>query len=148
MSEIMDNEGLEPLGIGVECPEYVPTRHELLELARYWYEKRLSTYADCFYYEITDSYESRMLSYAERRLGRIAAAIGRAAMDAIVVEVEVEYQQRMGGDWEVVADGSPEQRETVRERVENENGIANNNDSIHQPARCPDLPGQMWLWEE
>ena len=51
-----DNEGLAPLGGGgflvgyvddvhgrgaKECPEYVPTRHELAKLAAHWYEEIL-----------------------------------------------------------------------------------------------------------
>ena len=62
--ELPDNDGLEPIVAGnciiggcseingsdaVACTEYIPTRHELLQLARYWYDTLLGIHLDWFF---------------------------------------------------------------------------------------------------
>jgi hypothetical protein len=133
--ELPDNEALEPLRVGnciidlcpeingsdaVACPEYIPTQHELLQLARYWYDTLLGIHLDWFFLAVSGSYESRMLAYAGRRLDRIAKVIGQEATDKVVAEVDTEYQERMGADWEIFIRGDDEEREMVRARVNDE----------------------------
>ncbi len=133
--ELPDNDGLEPIVAGnciiggcseingsdaVACTEYIPTRHELLQLARYWYDTLLGIHLDWFFLAQSGSYESRMLVYAGRRLDRIAKVIGQEATDKVVAEVEAEHQERMGTDWEVFIRGNDEEWEVVRARVNEE----------------------------
>jgi hypothetical protein len=61
-----------------------------------------------------------MLACAGRRLDRIAKVIGQEATDKVVAEVEAEYQERMGADWEVFIRGNDEEWESVRARVRDE----------------------------
>ena len=135
LPELPDNEDLEPIvtknmligcyseingSDAVACPEHVPTRHELLRLAHYWYDRIVSIQTTWFYAQQTGSYESRMLAYAGRRLDRIAEVIGQETVDKVVAEVAADYQKRMGADWEVFIHGDDEQWESVRARVRNE----------------------------
>ena len=104
----------------VACPEYIPTRHELLELVRYWHDKLLGIQVDWFFTGQSGSYESRMLAYAGRRLDRIATVIGKEATDKVVAEVEAACQKRMGADSEVFIRENDEEWESVRARVRDE----------------------------
>ena len=71
----------------LEVNEFVPTRHELSILARYWLEKVLTINFDWFYYRQTGSSEMRVKPYAYRRLARIERILGADAIESLDREV-------------------------------------------------------------
>ena len=81
------------------CPDYVPTRHELMELARYWLAQRLEIALFYFETKSSGSTEYRISLYAQRRLARIADALGDDALDQVQLQVEAEFQKRFGDAW-------------------------------------------------
>ena len=98
-----DNLWLEPLGgvVGFveqvngpgaeECREFVPTKHELSVLAKYWIRERLNADWPVFCYEHYSSKWSRISDFAHRRLARIERILGREAFDAAEAEVKAEF---------------------------------------------------------
>lgn len=126
-----DNDGLLPGGneqifIGcvdevngaeaVEVDGYVPTRHEVMQLVKYWYLRHLENSWDFFLTGQTGSSEFRLNRFARRRIARADAAIGEEAVDAAVKEAREEFKARDNDDrlWEIFEHGTPEQWEEVR----------------------------------
>jgi len=70
---------------------FVPTRAELLQLARYWTERVLDLEYTFFLFTSTGSYECRILGFGTRRIERIRAVLGAEAVDAVEMEVYKEY---------------------------------------------------------
>ena len=66
---------------------FVPTRHELSILARYWLEEVLTINFDWFYYRQTGSSEMRVKPYAYRRFARIERILGGDAIESLEREV-------------------------------------------------------------
>jgi hypothetical protein len=74
---------------------FVPTRHELSILARYWLEKVLTMQFDCFLYAESGSTESRVLPYANRRLRRIEQILGADAIETLDREVMSQREAKV-----------------------------------------------------
>ena len=82
------------------CPEYVATRHELLELARYWTDRVLFVMTTFFYGQQIGYDEVRICEYGARRLDRIAEVLGADYVNEIIEEVKEQYRHQMGErDW-------------------------------------------------
>ena len=99
-----------------EMSGFVPTRHELLELARHWLEKVLKISYSWFITAQTGSREIRLEPYAMGRVSRIAALVGQEAVREIEDEVFAEFQQKVDPrHWDIFLRGDKKQREEVRE---------------------------------
>ena len=84
------------------CPDFVPTRHELRELTKYWADRVLYLSMIFFYDEKIGSDESRLIQYGLRRVNHVIELLGRDAVQDVLSEVEEEYKRRMGEkDWGV-----------------------------------------------
>jgi hypothetical protein len=132
------------------CPDYVPTRYEVLELARHWYFELLDLETYFCYYATVGSDDWRIMAYAKRRLDRMAAALGMDAVEAVYKEVEAEFRKRMGDrDWDVCKQGSPEERTRLQDETwASTRGFdARVGTAIHWPS--PDLKRyRFWFWHE
>jgi len=103
-----------------EAASYVPTRHEVVELVKYWYRRVLENSWFFFIFGGTGSSGWRVNEFAERRIGRAAAAIGEEAVDAAVTEVREEFRTKVVKDdrlWEVFEHGTAEQWDAVLEET-------------------------------
>ena len=78
------------------CPEFVPTRHEVLEIARYWGSELLDNQIYWFLYGQTGSDEIRIMAFAEARLDRIAAILGTESVTAVWEQVEHKFREQLG----------------------------------------------------
>ena len=124
-----DNDGLLPGGhekvfIGcvdevngagaVEVDGYVPTRHEVLQLVKYWYRRFLENRWDYFVYGGEGSTEIRVNPFARRRIARAYAAIGKEAADQAIEEAH-EDTMRVIEEWlnEIFENGTREQWDEV-----------------------------------
>jgi len=97
-----------------ECPTFVATHKELLELARYWARELLHCETYCFLYGYSGSSEWRLIEYANRRLERIADILGDDNVKAIFTEVEAEFRTKWGEPaWELYKSGDYELRDRL-----------------------------------
>ncbi len=104
---------------GKVCPEFVPTQHELMLLARHWIEQMHDIEMDWFYDASPCSSEMRVMPYARRRLNRIQTAIGKEAFDKLAAEAEEKLRKDMGERaWNIFRNGTEAERKTFREEVE------------------------------
>ena len=127
-----DNDGLLPRGnekvlIGcvpevngaeaVEVGGYVPTRHEVMQLVKYWYLRLLDNDWFSFIYGGEGSSEIRVNGFACQRIDRAAAAIGQEAVDGAIAEAREEFRVKINHDryWDIFENGTEEQREEVME---------------------------------
>ena len=96
---------------------FIPTRHELLELVRYWANVAVEIEYHWFLCEQVGSSETRQHSFAWRRVNRIHELLG-ADVDKVIAEVHEE----LGKDanpryWEAFLHGTAEQRKAVHEEI-------------------------------
>ena len=124
-----DNEGLHPWGPtghvdevngpgAAEVPGFAPTRHELMWLAKYWIDEIIEIRWFHFCHQQSGSTEIRLESFAERRLNRIAAAIGDAEVKTIVDGAWKEFGEGQAcGLWDIFLNGDPTQRNQVAEEM-------------------------------
>lgn len=99
-----------------EVPKYVPTRHELIQLVKYWYGRVLDNDFFRFHYGGSDSGELRIGRFAPRRIRRAAAAIGQEVVDRAMKEVRDQFKVKVKNDrlWDVFENGTAEQWEAVQ----------------------------------
>jgi hypothetical protein len=111
----VDNEYLEPLhgvigcvdevnGPGAaEITQFAPTRHELLVLVKHYEEEALDLEYFSFFYATYKSDWSSKISFARRRIARIAALLGREEVQKVVEKVVEEYGKRQDQQaWEIM----------------------------------------------
>ena len=114
-----------------ECLDYVPSRHELLQLARYWVRETLSFPVNFHLFGFTGSYESKLVALGGERLRQLETVLGAEAVQSVVKQVEDEYRWGLGDRlWEIFTKGTQEELEAARDEIR-----ANWPDSI-MPARA------------
>ncbi len=97
------------------CPEFVPTRHEVLEIARYWGSELLDNQIYWFLYGQTGSDEIRIMAFAEARLDRIAAILGTESVTAVWEQVEHKFREQLGDKlWDTFKNGNEDEWNAVR----------------------------------
>jgi hypothetical protein len=120
-----DSEGFGPIGgligIGIvpevngegalEATEFVPTRHELSIIARYWLKERVNVRFNWFCFGDSGSREIRIDPFAYRRLGRIKQILGEDAIqklhDEVMSELEAKVDPRL---WKMFLNGEEPER--------------------------------------
>jgi len=76
-----------------ECPAFIPTRDELLELVRYWARRALDSETFCFF---TGYGDSGNIPYANWRLDLVAGMVGIEDAKKVFAEVEDEFRKAWG----------------------------------------------------
>jgi hypothetical protein len=124
-----DNELLHPWGrIGrvdevngrgaVEMSEFVPTRHELLQLVKYWMGVVLDRAFDGFLYEYSCSEAIRLKPFAMRRIDRIADCCGEDCVRHACREAEDAFAQTVDAEaWQVFRHGTPEEQAAFHDKL-------------------------------
>jgi hypothetical protein len=96
----------------LEENKFVPTRHELSILARYWLKEVLTIRFDCFVYAYSGSREIRVPPYAYRRLGRIERILGADAIETLGREVMSELEPKVDPRlWKMFLEGEEPRRD-------------------------------------
>src|SRR5258708_3155089 len=67
-----------------EIKGYIPTKHELIQLVRFWYRECLDNRWKFFSFGQSGSSESRLGRFAMRRIKRAKALIGAVAVDQAI----------------------------------------------------------------
>ena len=99
-------------GSDAEPSGVVVTRHELEEVARYWYRERVHNGYTSFLFEQSGSYEWRLNMYSAERLDVIAQVIGEDRLAKIEDEVALNYREehKIGdADWRIYISGTEEE---------------------------------------
>jgi hypothetical protein len=106
---------------GEEVPEFVATRHELIQLARYWTLEGIEHDFDWFMYQSTGSSEWRWSVYIDRRLSRLSEILGpdamRQAHEDAIASFRKRYPKITDEDWRVFTQGTPEEQEAWRDKL-------------------------------
>ncbi len=100
-----------------EIPAFVPTRHELRQLAAYWDRELLEHQWFWFTCAQAGSDDSRRTAFARRRLARIGAVLGEEEMKQIVAETDRDFTKGFDEDalklWDVFKHGDAEKYEAL-----------------------------------
>jgi hypothetical protein len=97
-----------------EVAEFVPTRHELIQLVKYWTERIVERQYQYFLTGCSGSSDIRLEPYAWRRVGRIAGLLGKKRVNRVLREVRASYAENQDKElWEIFTKGTPEQQEAV-----------------------------------
>ena len=79
-----------------EIQGFVPTRHELIQIVKYWANVELDLNYFMFFHSTTGSDLLRQTSFAQRRIGRIAKILGedevRKAIDGVYTKFEKDLE--------------------------------------------------------
>jgi hypothetical protein len=101
-----------------EMPEFVPTRHELIQLVKYWATLKLSHLFGFFLHGQTGSNERRRHAFAGRRICRIATVLGEEEVRKAVEEAEDEFSKTIDPRaWALFKDGTPEEQEAFQDEA-------------------------------
>jgi hypothetical protein len=101
-----------------EVPEFVPTRHELIEVAKYWLHRLLDNRLWFFETGQSGSSEWRTNVYANRRINRIAEILPEQELNQAIEEVERDFKQDKkisDNDWNIFKNGTMEQWRSFQE---------------------------------
>ncbi len=117
-----DNTWLEPIGGWIghvsevdgedakELPGFVPTRHELFVLVKYWMTQIIDYDFWLFCYEQTSSSERRRSAFGTRRIDRMEGFIGDDAVKRAVDEAHAEYGCKHQSEaWRIYLHGTDEE---------------------------------------
>jgi hypothetical protein len=101
-----------------EIPDFVPTRHELIQLVKYWATLELHQLFGFFLHGQTGSNERRRHAFAGRRIQRIAKALGQEEVRKAAEEAEKEFSKTIDTRaWSIFKNGTPEEREAFQAEV-------------------------------
>ena len=124
-----DNEWLQPMwGCGFvdefngpgaeEIRDFTPTRHELIQLVKYWAEVEIDLSYFMFVHNTTGSDWLRKRSFAGHRIGRIAKIIGKDEVNKAVDEVYAKFGEKQDKRyWDIFTSGTSEQWDEIQEEV-------------------------------
>src|ERR1700758_4155983 len=76
-----------------EIKTFMPTRHELIELVKYWQKKRIQFGWDAFLSGCTGSIEASIATFAEVRINHIREIIGAEDADNAISEAYEEFSK-------------------------------------------------------
>lgn len=104
-----------------EVPEFNVTRHELIQIAKYWAEATLDSEYWCFLFQQIGSAEIRLQPYAWRRVSRIADLLGNEVVEKAIQEVKEEMGKTRDAEaWRVFLSGSNVERAALQSRIASE----------------------------
>jgi len=107
-------------GLGAtEAPDFVPTRHELLELVKYWYSVILHNNWFFFCYQQTGSREIRENWFAGRRISRVERILGEKPVERAIEEVARKFRESVNDPeaWRIFTEGTEWEREAFSENI-------------------------------
>jgi hypothetical protein len=106
---------------GKEVPDFVPTLHELKQLALYWMRERIDRDFEWFAYQQSGSSEWRWNVFISRRLNRLAEVLGEEAMKQVGKDAVKSYRKCYPSisdeDWRVFTTGTDQEQEAWRTKL-------------------------------
>ena len=102
----------------VEMPEFVPTRYELIQLAKYWANIAIDLNFYCFVMGGEGTSDLRLQAFAKRRVGRIGKILGTEEINKIVDQAHEEYGRKQDPRaWAIFTNGTPEEKEAFQDAL-------------------------------
>ena len=102
---------------GVEVPEFVATKHELLALGRHWATEIIHLDFKYFHYGCTGSSELRTREYANRRLNTISKVIGEEEVRKGFRQAEQFFSKAVGQRaWKIFMEARRRSRNASRRK--------------------------------
>jgi hypothetical protein len=103
----------------VEMPGVVATKHELIQLVKYWASIRIDIRFDWFVDQCVGSSDIRLESFSGRRIATIAKVLGDDATSDAVQQAYAEFAKNIDTSiWNVFLNGTPEERSALQEEIE------------------------------
>jgi hypothetical protein len=106
-----------------EVSEFVPTKHELIQITKYWIDRILDNDFFFFTYAQTGSTEWRINSYANRRINRAAEILSAQEFDELIADAERDFRDKYkisDEDWNIFRNGSQEDWQLHQNKVRRE----------------------------
>jgi len=121
-----------------EIPEFTPTKHEVIQTAKYWYERMLAI--NIFYFTVgqAGSTEWRVNRYADRRIGRAAEILTEEELNELLADVERDFKEKRkisDEDWNIFKNGSQEEWAAHQDQVYQELELMNEQPKSDPPER-------------
>lgn len=103
------------------CPNYVPTKYELMVLGDYWLRSRWFVEMLTFCGEPIDRRDGAGHRLANERLDLIGEELDAETIASIRAEVEATYRSQLGErGWWIGMHGTPEQKERYQKEIQYE----------------------------
>ncbi len=128
-----DNDLLLPMGVlgsvdevngpgAAEIPDFVPTRHELLQLVNFWVKETLGyEFYETFLFAQYCSSGSRLSAYAWHRINRIGELLGEERAEKAVEEAYAEFgKDKNPRDWEIFMHGDDADWKALQDEIQRE----------------------------
>jgi len=121
-----------------KIPEFTPTKHELIQIAKYWYDQVF--YNDFYFFTFaqTGSTEWRINMYAERRIDRVAEILSEEELNELLADVERGFKEKYkisDEDWNIFKNGSQEEWAAHWDQVHQEFELMNEQPKSDPPER-------------
>ena len=101
-----------------EVPNFVPTRHELIQLVKYWTTLVLDDEFFIFLYGQPGSREIRCIPFGRRRINRIATVLEEEAVQRAINEAEEEFSKTVSPRaWSIFKNGTTEEQKAFQDEV-------------------------------
>jgi hypothetical protein len=105
----------------VEVEGFVATKHELLQLLKYWGAVAIDIDYECFIFQDSGSDDWRKSAFAHRRCQRIATFLGEEAVGAAIEEVKAEMAMKGNPRWwDIYWNGTHAQKQALETEIEQE----------------------------
>jgi len=103
---------------GTEVPEFIPTRHELLQLVKYWEREDLFYKWRNFVTSSDGDADYVIAAFSSRRIARIAELLGEEEVKRAIDEAREEFSRRLDPRrWDIFLHGDKEQWRPVQEEM-------------------------------
>jgi hypothetical protein len=104
---------------GLEVPEFVATKHEIIQLVRYWATEIIDLDFEFFLYGCTGSSEWRTHVFANRRLTTISKVLGEEEVTKAVMQAKEDFAKTVDQRaWKIFTTGTKEERELFQNEVQ------------------------------
>jgi hypothetical protein len=101
-----------------EVPGFVATRHELIQLAKYWTKRAVDIEYFWFCCEQVGSSDRRIRTFAWNRVDRIADLLGEDEVNQAVQQAIDEYGKEQDPKvWSIFRNGTPEEQKAFHEET-------------------------------
>jgi hypothetical protein len=116
-----------------EVPLFTATRHELIQLVKFWTAEVLHQRLFYFFHGQTGSSEFRRGAFASRRIARMAEILGHEVVNGAVDQVYEEVGKKQHARaWHIFLHGTPQEQEAFRCEVYEEEEFASAKDRLFE----------------
>ncbi len=125
-----------------EVSGFLPTRHELIVLVKYWAERMLDDKYLSFVMGGTGSTEIRRRPFARRRIQRIQELLGAGDVSKAIEEVHEEYKEKYSIDseeWSIFTSGDKAEWERFQAGVQQASQLIENPPDSQSPLSGPEV---------